>query len=231
MKKRNTMRQIPADDRPCEKCLRGGPGILSNAELLAVILRTGTRGQSALELADEVLSLCPYADGLAGILQLSAEELQQLPGIGAVKAVQILCIGELSRRISQQKARRSLHFRDPETIADYYMESLRHAQQEELLCVMLDAGGHFLGDMQLTRGTVNASLISPREIFLAALRFQAVQLVLVHNHPSGDCTPSESDIASTKRVSGAGELLGIRLIDHIIIGDRRFCSLRRMHLI
>lgn len=223
------MRQIPADERPYEKCLQRGPSSLSDAELLAVILRTGSRGQNALELADEILALCPYTQGLAAVPQLSAEELLRLPGVGPVKAVLIRCIGELSRRIARDRARSSLCFRDPDTIAEYYMESLRHEQQEHLICVMLDAGCHFLGDVRITSGTVNASLISPREIFLAALRYGAVQLILVHNHPSGNCEPSESDILSTKRVTQAGEMLGIRLLDHIVIGDRCFASLQRMH--
>ncbi len=224
---RKTMKELRQDRQPYEKCLESGPGILSDAELLAVILRAGYKNCTSVELAEKILDLCPYQKGLTGILHLSIKELRSLKGIGPVKAVQIGCIGELSRRISAGSAREQLCFDAPESIADYYMESLRHEEQENVICMMLDTKEHYLGDTVITRGTVNISLISPRELFLAALSYHAVQIVLVHNHPSGDPHPSRDDILATKRISEAGNLLGITLLDHIVIGDRKFVSLRR----
>ena len=134
---------------------------------------------------------------------------------------------ELSKRISRKEARKSLDFQNPETIAGYYMESLRHEEQENVICMMLDTKNHFLGDVSLSRGTVNTSLISPRELFLEAFAFHAVHLILVHNHPSGDPAPSRDDLLVTRRIMRAGELLDITLLDHIIIGDQRFISMRQ----
>ena len=142
-----------------------------------------------------------------------------------MKAIQVKCIGELSRRIAKGAFGPFLDFKNPDTIADYYMEDLRHQEQEVLMCIMLDTKNHFLGDVQISKGTVNASLISPREIFLSALQFHAVHVILVHNHPSGNPLPSGEDIRITRRIQNAGELLGIYLLDHIIIGDRRHISL------
>lgn len=218
------MKQIPESQRPYEKCLQNGPEALTDAELLAVILRTGSRSSTVLELARKILSLAPEGDGLTGLFHLSISQLCELEGIGRVKSVQILCIGELSKRIARTQARKTLSFQDPETIAAYYMETLRHEDQEHVFCMMLDTKCHFLGETELTRGTVNLSVLSPREVFLAALSWRAVFLILIHNHPSGDALPSEEDRRITERIRKAGEMIGITLLDHIIIGDRTFFS-------
>lgn len=210
--------------RPYEKCLKYGAGSLTDAELLAVIIRTGTRGVSSVELARRILSLSKKEQGLLGICHLTGQELMQLDGVGKVKAIQILCIGELSKRIATCQARRGLSFTDPGTVADYYMEQLRHEEQEVMVCMMLDTKNHLIGEELISKGTVNASLVTPRELFLAALRFHAVYLILVHNHPSGDSAPSQADIDLTGRIRQAGELLGIFLLDHIIIGDCQYFS-------
>ena len=226
MKQNHTIKALPAQDRPYEKCLEFGPEHLTDAELLAVILRTGRRGSSSLELSYEILQLADIRrQGLDGLHHLSIPELMGIPGIGKVKAIQLKCIGELSRRMARQKARNRLSFHAPETIADYYMEELRQLEQEVLLCMMLDTKNHLLGEKRMFLGTVNASLVSPRELFLEALRFQAVNIILVHNHPSGDPTPSQEDVQITQRVQQGGELLGIHLLDHIIIGEHTYVSL------
>lgn len=219
------MKELPKDERPYEKCLRYGPWKLSDAELLAVILRSGTAGNSCVDLACEILKASRLEEGLLGIHHLSLQELQAIKGVGQVKAVQIKCIGELSKRISSAGTRCRLDFSNPETIANYYMELLRHEEQEKTICIMLNTKNHLLGDVVLTTGTVNSSLLSPRELFLEALRFHAVHIILIHNHPSGDATPSEEDIQITRRIQKAGEILGITLLDHIIIGDHVFTSL------
>ncbi len=219
------MKELPRDQRPYEKCLRYGAARLSDAELLAVILRTGTTGCSSLDLAAEVLKASKLEEGLLGIHHLSLQELQSIRGVGQVKAVQIKCIGELSKRIASESTRQRLTFDNPDTIADYYMELLRHEEQEKIICMMLDTKNHFLGDVVLTVGTVNSSLLSPRELFLEAQKFHAVHIILVHNHPSGDATPSKEDTQVTARIKKAGELLGITLLDHIVIGDHCYTSI------
>lgn len=211
-------------DRPYERCLRHGPSSLSDAQLLAVILRTGTQGSNAIDLSEQVLKLSKGDSGLLGLCHLTAEELMTIPGIGQVKALQLQCVGELSRRISTYRARNQLTFSRPETIADYYMERLRHEERENLILMMLDTKGHLIGEKQMTVGTVNASLISAREIFMEALKYRAVSVLLVHNHPSGDPSPSTEDRKVTEKIRKAGELMEIRLLDHIIIGDRRYMS-------
>ncbi|MCH1983321.1 DNA repair protein RadC [Ruminococcus sp. OA3] len=225
MKKHETIKKLPVESRPYEKFRLHGAQSLTDAELLAIILRSGTHGTSSIELAQHLLALSKGHEGLLGLHHLSLAQLTEVKGIGDVKAVQIKCIGELSRRIAKGASSPFLDFKSPDTIADYYMEDLRHQEQEVLLCMMLDTKNHFLGDVQVSKGTVNASLISPREIFLSALQFHAVHIILVHNHPSGNPRPSNEDILITKRILEAGELLGIYLLDHIIIGDRRHISL------
>ena len=207
------------EDRPYEKCLRLGPEALSDGELLAVLLRTGTKGCPSVDMADEILNLSRNKEGLLGLYQLSLTQLQSVKGVGKVKAVQIKCIGELSKRIAGATARKGLSFNQPETIAQYYMELL--------ICMMLDTKNHLLGEEMVFKGTVNSSLVNPREIFLTAVSYHAVGILLVHNHPSGDPAPSRADMDFTQRVSRAGEILGIPLIDHIIIGDHRFLSFRQ----
>ena len=215
------------EDRPYEKCLRLGPEALSDGELLAVLLRTGTKGCPSVDMADEILNLSRNKEGLLGLYQLSLTQLQSVKGVGKVKAVQIKCIGELSKRIAGATARKGLSFNQPETIAQYYMERLRHEEQELLICMMLDTKNHLLGEEMVFKGTVNSSLVNPREIFLTAVSYHAVGILLVHNHPSGDPTPSRADMDFTERVRRAGDILGIPLIDHIIIGDHRFLSFRQ----
>lgn len=220
------MKQIPKDERPYEKCVRLGAQSLTDAELLAVLLRTGTVGSPSVHMAEEILSLSKDRKGLLGLHTLSLAQLKSVKGIGTVKAIQIKCIGELSKRIAQTTARKGLQFTQPGTIADYYMERLRHKEQEELICMMLDTKNHLLGE-EMIFGTVNGSFVSPREIFLTAMSYHAVGILLVHNHPSGDPTPSQADLDVTQRIAEAGELLGIPLLDHIIIGDCKYLSFRQ----
>ncbi len=220
---------MPAQDRPYEKCLSHGCGSLSDRELLANILRCGIPGINSLEVADRLLAAAgeTSANGLCGLMQLSLPELRKIAGIGKVRAMQLQCIGELSRRIAAAQARPRLSFTDPSSIALYYMEQLRHEPQEMLMAMMLDSKMHLLSESMLSKGTVNASLITPREVFVEALRIGAVSLILVHNHPSGDPTPSRSDLELTRRVRLAGEMVGIDLTDHIIIGDKDWVSLHQ----
>ena len=162
------------------------------------------------------------------LLHLSLSELMQVKGVGKVKGTQLLCIGELSKRIwKRDTLRKIIAFDRPEAIVNYFMEDMRHMEQEELHVMFLNAKNVLIRDQLISRGTVNASLASPREIFLLALRHGAVNLILVHNHPSGDPSPSQDDCQITKRIREAGSLLGIHLLDHIIIGDNSYSSLKK----
>ena len=226
------IKDLPPGKRPYEKCRDQGPGALSDEELLAVIIRTGSRMDNSLELAKKIMDLSYPGDGLAGLLHRSLAELMTIDGIGLVKGLQLSCIGELSRRIWRRKSLEARPaFFQPEEIASYYMEEMRHLEQEEVRAMFLDTKQVFLRDVLLSKGTVNASLISPREVLIQALRHGAVTMVLIHNHPSGDPSPSKDDIALTRRLSQAGAVVGIPLIDHIVIGDLRYISFRQKNLL
>ncbi len=225
------IKELPSDERPYEKCRQSGPGALSDAELLAVILRTGSKGMSSLSLARKLIQSEQCKDGIQGICNFTLKELMKLKGIGIVKGIQILCVGELSRRIAKSTARQKLSFTSPQSIADYYMEDLRHEKQEKIVLVLLDTRGNLINDKHIFSGSVSASLVSPREIFLEALKQEAVSVVLLHNHPSGDPTPSQEDMVLTSRLAQCGKLLNIPLTDHIIIGDRKYISFREKNLL
>lgn len=216
---------LPAEERPYEKCMKHGPSVLSDAELLAVILRSGTRGENALQLARRLCAVSEEYPGLRGLYHLTFGQLCEIRGIGKVKAIQLQCIAELSVRLSKAQMIRRLCMNSSETIADYYMEELCHLDHEELHMMMLDAKNRLLNETVLTKGTITMSPVSVRDIFRTALLHNAVSIVLLHNHPSGDCCPSPEDIAVTERVAEAGRLMGIPLLDHVIIGDHTFCSL------
>lgn len=217
----------PKHELPYERFLRFGPENLTEAELLAIIIRTGTKEKSALELAEQVLSLARYPkEGLLGLYDATLDELQGIRGIGEVKAVKLKCLAELSMRMSMAKASEGLNFTSSGQVAAYFMEKLRHRETECVILVCLDAKGQMICERKLSEGSVNMSLISPREIFLAALESRAVNILLVHNHPSGDPTPSNADIALTDNVREAGNQMGIPLLDHIVIGDNRYVSFK-----
>lgn len=229
--KHTTMKELPYHEQPYERCLREGPECLTDAQLLSIIIRTGSREESSLELATRILALNYPREGILGLLHLSLPQLMSIKGIGRVKGIQLLCIGELSRRIWKKKAiRQSRRFEAPQEVADYYQEDMRHMEQEQFRMMMFNTRQIMVGDVLLTKGTVNAALAAPREVFIEALRYQAVSLILVHNHPSGDPEPSPEDIRLTKRIREAGELLGIYLLDHIIIGDGSYVSLKERGL-
>lgn len=220
-----TMKDLPQEYRPYEKCRTYGAAALRDSELLSIILRTGSPGESVLSLSERLLAAARTGgQGLCGLYHLSYRQLRQIRGIGDVKALQLECIGEISRRMAREAICAGEIFTSPEAVADYYMESMRHEEQEKVLLIMLDSKGKRMAEEMISLGTVNASVITPREIFLTALRYRAVSIILLHNHPSGDPTPSSEDILLTRRVHSSGELLGISLLDHVIIGDRIFYS-------
>lgn len=220
-----TMKELPVSEQPYEKCERRGAESLSDAELLAIIIKSGTHGMKAMDLAYALLAMDEVHPGLEGLLHLDGKDFRKLKGIGQVKSIQLMAVCELAKRLTRTEFKEGYVFSTPKSIADYYMAYMSHLKQEELHVMMLDTRQRMLSECLLTRGTVNASLIVPREIFIHALRENAVGIVLIHNHPSGDDTPSREDLAATERVRAAGELVGIRLVDHIIIGNGCYTSL------
>lgn len=220
------MKELYEDERPYEKCERFGAGNLTDVELLAVLLRTGTRGESALALARRILHPSIYQEGILALHDWSYEQLLQLKGIGRVKAIQILCLCELARRLAKASAGKELDFHTPESVARYYMEDLRHQKQERMKLILLNTKSRLIGETEISKGTVNASIVSPRELFIEALQKNAVSIILLHNHPSGDPQPSREDILVTKKIQEAGYMIGIELLDHIIIGNNCYVSLK-----
>ena len=224
------MKNLPETEKPYEKCSRYGAEVLSDAELIAVLLRTGTKGISSVTLAREILNY--EQGGILNLYRMNREELMHIPGIGNVKAVQLKCMAELSKRLAVADRSHQLKLTDAASVAGYYMEQLRHEQKEKLMVCMFDSKCALLGDEVISVGTVNASLTSPREVFLAALKRGAVQIDLY-------CTitqavrryRAEQDEEVTERIRLCGALLGIRLSDHIIIGDNRYYSFREEGLI
>ena len=231
MSKKNNIKDIPDEERPYEKCEKYGASNLTDKELLAVLLRTGTKGYSALELAEKILYPVFSKNGILNIHQWSMEQLCKIKGIGKVKAIQILCISELSKRLAKASAKKGLDFTTPESIAKYYMEDMRHSRQEEMKLLLLNTKARLIGETNISKGTVNSAVVSPRELFLEALQKNAVFIILLHNHPSGDPTPSKEDIIVSKRVKEAGELIGIELLDHIIIGNNCYISMKEQNLL
>lgn len=221
---KNTMKDIPEKERPYEKCKTSGATSLSDSELLAVILRTGSRGKNALELSNDILYSKSSQQGILNIHHWTYQQLMGVNGIGKVKAIQILCISELARRLSKALVAPGVSFQNPATIAEYYMEDLRHCQQENMKLLLLNTKTKLIGESNISKGTVNATVISPRELFIDALQMGAVSIILLHNHPSGDPTPSREDILLTKRIKEAGQIIGIELLDHIIIGNNCYIS-------
>lgn len=220
------MKDRPVGERPYEKCLNFGAEALTDGELLAVILRSGTKKASALELAWNLLDLHPAYKGLEGLFHLKKEDFQSISGIGEVKAMQLLCILELSRRLSRTGFSEAVSFTEPSEIAEYYMESMRHLDYEQVLLLLLNSKNRLLKELTLTTGDATSAFVSVKNIFEEAVRSGAVSLILIHNHPSGCPEPSQEDLLITNRIKEAGELLGITLLDHIIIGDRCYFSMR-----
>ena len=219
---------------PYEKFETFGAQSLTDSELLAIIIRTGTKDANSIELGKKILNLSNgrgQTNGLLSLQHLTLEELMKIKGIGKVKAIRIKCVTEFSRRIAMETFKKGIRFDKPATIADYYKEQVRHLEVEQVILVMTDGKNQFLKDCVLSIGTVNMSLISPREIFMTALKAHAVHILLVHNHPSGDPTPSRDDIEITKRIHEASQLMNIPLVDHIIIGDNTYMSLKELRYI
>ncbi|MCY9663768.1 DNA repair protein RadC [Paenibacillus alginolyticus] len=217
------LREVPQEERPRERMLQYGAGALSHAELLAILLRTGTVSESALRLAGRILS---ESGGLRSLVDMSKDQLTQIKGIGDAKALQIQAGIELGRRLAKSTFAERVTIRSPKDIADLVSEDLRYLQKEHFVCLFLNTKNHLLAQETLSMGSLNASIVHPREVFRAAIKRSSASIICVHNHPSGDPTPSPEDIQLTHRLVEAGTIIGIEVLDHVIIGDQRFISLK-----
>ena len=219
------VRDLPEEERPREKLIRRGAAALSDTELLAILLRTGTSSVSVLHLAEEVLS--KYQDkGLVSIMNVSPQEIASIHGVGLAKAATIVAAVELGRRLSTKAAQKLEKIEGPEDVARYASPLLRFEQKEHFLVMLLDVRNRVLAMPTISIGSLTASVAHPREIFREAIRYSAAHMILIHNHPSGDTTPSREDVQLTKQMMKAGEIMGIPVLDHIIIANDDFLSLK-----
>ena len=217
-----------SDVDPQTKARDFGISTLTDAELLALVLRNGTKERNALELAKDVLS---GNDGLYSLMEARREDLLSIDGIGEAKAFLLLAVQEIAKRAYTQRKKDLPSIASPRQAADYVMQLLRYEKQEYVMMLHLDTKLRVLGKELLFIGTLDQSMFSTRELFYSALKHQAAQVILFHNHPSGDPAPSEYDIQVTKKTEEAGKLLDIPLSDHIIIGDFKYYSFREHGLL
>ncbi len=228
MPKHYKMKALPESERPYEKFLSSGPKSLTDAELLSIIIKSGTKELTSLEVARELL--LAGQGNLLTLYELPVEQLCRFPGIGKVKAIQLKAVAELSVRIAETKRGYQMQLKMPSSVAAYYMERMRHRKTEALMGAFFDAKCAFLGDAEISVGSVSSAYVHPRDIFRQALERNAVFLIMLHNHPSGDPYPSEDDRQITARITECGAMLGITVEDHIIIGDNRYFSFREHDL-
>ena len=224
-----SIKNMPDSERPREKMMQTGAAGLSNTELIAIIISNGTRDLSALEVSSEILSM--EKDGLRGLVNCQPEEFMSIKGVGEALACRLCAAIELGRRIAFCVSEPKRKMDRPDAAAEVFMKDLRDLQKEKICLAMLNAKGEIMAKEEVASGGISSACVSPREVFSNAVRKGAYSVVLAHNHPSGDPSPSSEDISITKRIARAGEVLGIKLEDHIIIGDGRYISLREMGII
>lgn len=217
------IRDVPQDERPRERLLKEGAQTLSNQELIAIILRTGTVNESVLQVSQRLLR---QFEGLKLLKDASVEELTKIKGIGKAKAVQLMASIELGKRFGRLNMDETYTIHSPEDGANYVMEDMRFLQQEHFVSLYLDTKNKVIHKQTVFVGSLNASIVHPREVFKEGLRRSAASIICFHNHPSGDPTPSREDIEVTKRLVEAGKIIGIDVLDHIVIGDRNYVSLK-----
>ncbi len=222
-----TIKELPSSERPRERLLHYGAGALSNAELLAIILRTGTRDENVIRVAQRLLAAF---DGLAGLMQANAAELMAEKGLGPAKTAQIKAALELGRRMLVESPDERPQIRSPADAANLVMTEMGLLEQEHLRTMLLDTKNRVLATPTIYIGSLNTSLIRVGELFREAIRANSASLIVLHNHPSGDPTPSPEDVAVTRQIVEAGQLLDVEVLDHLIIGQQRFVSLKERGL-
>lgn len=223
-----SMKDLPETERPREKLFINGPASLSNAELLAILLGSGTRSKSAVALAERVLA----ADG-SGILFLNdctPEELCSIEGIGPAKSAALIAAAELGRRLTTTPREKQANVSSPDDISKLFMQNMRYLKKECFKVLLLNVKNEIISIEDVSTGSLMSSDAHPREVFAAPLRRGAANVILVHNHPSGSSRPSQDDIDLTQRLSWAGDIMGIHVLDHIIIGDGEYTSMKRERL-
>ncbi len=217
------IRDMPVEERPRERAMRHGVQVLSLSELLAIQLRVGAAGRSAIGLADLLAS---EMGGLRGIGDASVERMSQLPGIGEAKAIQILAAIEIGKRYNALNPESRTVIRNPLDVANLLMPDLRFQQKEHLVALHLDTKNRVIKSVTVSVGTLDSSLVHPREVFREAIASSSAALIVAHNHPSGDPAPSAEDVRVTERLVEAGKIIGIDLLDHIVLGDGCWVSLK-----
>lgn len=213
------IKDIVKESRPRERFISVGPESLADAELLALILRTGTVGENVTDMANRLIK----EFGLSGLFNCSIEELKKVKGIGESKAIQLLAISEIGKRKNSLRSKVTI-IKSARDVFNLFSEEVKGKNKEHFFCVLLDTKNKVIKIEEVSIGILDATIIHPREIFKEAIKSSASRIVLVHNHPSGDPTPSEEDLKITKKLIGAGELLGIEVLDHVIIGGDNYYS-------
>ncbi len=224
---RPTIKDLPVDERPRERLERAGEGALSTTELLAIILRTGVGGENVLDMARRLLS---RFDGLPGLARASFAELEAERGLGKAKTAQIKAALEVGRRILLVSPEDRFVVRSPADVAQFLIAEMAHLEQEHFRVLYLDTRNRLMGVETIYVGSLNASHIRVSEVFRDAVKRNCAAIIVAHNHPSGDPTPSPEDVEVTRQLAAAGKLLDIEVLDHLIVGQQRFVSLRERGL-
>ena len=221
------MKELPITERPYEKLKMYGAENLSNSELLAIIIKSGTKEYTALDLANKVLKLNDNTDkeDLSFLQDVSISEFMKIKGIGQVKAIQLLAVCELVKRINKPINKKNIKIKDAKDVAKLLMNELKYEKREVIKVILLNSKNVILKIKDVSYGGTNFAMVEPKDIFAEAIKLQAPKIIMVHNHPSGDVTPSKADFNITDRVYESAELLGVQLLDHIIIGGNSYQSL------
>lgn len=222
-----TIKQLPPELRPRERLAQFGAGSLSNAELLAIVLGTGSKNRNTVQLSEKLLS---HFQTLGSLGKSTIEELCNVEGIGTAKATKILAALELGRRVGMQSPADRFTIDSPEDVARLLMPDMRYLDREHFKALILNIKHQVLRVVDISIGSLNSSVVHPRELYKMVIRHNGAAVIVAHNHPSGDPTPSAEDIAVTKRLAQAGSILGIDLLDHVVLGDGRFVSLKEYNL-
>ncbi len=217
------IKAMPSFDMPQERLMKLGPRALSNSELIAIIIRTGTAQKSAINLAAELLN---HSGGLKGLVGSEVEQLRKVKGIGQSKACQIMASIEIAKRVSGKGDGRPVKFNEPLDVYNYVIGELKFADRENFLVIGLNSKNVIMGRHLVSIGTLNQTLVHPREVFNWAIKINCASIVVVHNHPSGSVEPSTEDIMLTERIIEAGKILGIKVLDHIIVSNDGYYSLK-----
>ena len=218
------MKDLPKSERPYEKFLMYGTKKLSNAELLAIIIKTGTKDETSVNIANRILLL---AENIKELNSIPIETLEKIKGIGKVKAIQIKAVCELATRINAPINNMNLKITRPQDVANMFMEELKHEKQEKLKLLLLNTKNEVIKNIEIKTGSSSEIIVQPAEILKEVIKEELSKFILIHNHPSGDATPSDADIKFTKKLDESAKLLGVNLLDHIVIGKDCYKSIRK----